>query len=174
MYPLYLAGAAVLGAGAYLFTRKKPIPPAVAAAAVQAPPPPAPAQQGPLTPNSPQAQAAAAAAQGLIIPASPEVQAAVALQQAATQFNPSPTSSPEFQAAVALQQAATQFNQSAGLAFPGTGINPSILQTGPDQGAIQAAAQAASQTLSTFNPTPVEQAQNLFDALNTFTDPNRE
>jgi hypothetical protein len=101
-----------------------------------------------------------------------------------------------------LQQAATDFSQ--GLAFPGTGINPGIqsatqfnpapgpqdflsaasqaatavsqTQTAPEAGAFESAAQAASDavTSSGLLSSPADQASNIFDALNVFTDPNQE
>ena len=161
MLPLYLAGAAALGAGAFLLTRKSKIPPAVAQAAIQSPPPapaPAPAARtspsAVITPNSPEVQAAVAAANGV----SPE-QAAFDAAKA--------------QAAAASQQA---FQQQ----FPGTGINPGIQSAtqfnpapGPGAGSpeVAAAAQAASDALQSGGvfASPAQQAQSAVDLLNQLT-----
>lgn len=168
MLPLYLAGAAVLGVGAYLFTHKKKIPPAVAQAAVASPGPapaaPAPAP-APFTPSSTVADAAQQAAILVSQQSSPE-QAAFDAAKA--------------QAAAASQQAF--LNQ-----FPGTGINPntgnqSATQFNPNPGAsipstveVAAAAQAASDALTSGGvfASPADQVQSAVDLLNQFTDPNQ-
>lgn len=157
MLPLYLAGAAVLGAGAFLLTRKPKIPPAVAQAAIQSPPPaPAPAQSPAastvITPNSPEAQAAAQAAQ-------------VAADM------------------VVAQAMAEQAGLAAAAQFPGTGINPGIqsaTQFNPTPGPsaaspeVAAAALAASDALTSGGvfASPAQQVQSAVDLLNQFTNPS--
>jgi hypothetical protein len=163
MLPLYLAGAAVLGVGAYLFTHQKKIPPAVAQAAVASPPPAPvakPSASTVVTPNGPEAQAAAAALQDI---------------------GPSPEQS-AFEAAKAQATAAAQ--QAFQNQFPGTGINPGIQSATqfnpnpgalpPDAAAVASAAQSASDALLSGGAfaSPAAQVQSAVDLLNQFTNPS--
>lgn len=167
MLPLYLAGAAVLGVGAYLFTHKKKIPPSVAQAAIQSSPPAAPApaaRPSPstvITPDSPEVLAAAAAAANLF--EFPDNEGNVFRDtapnqfpgtgiQAATQFNPSPGSAADFFSAA--QQASQAVTQT---------------QNAPEQSALADAAQTASEIISSGTGGLAAPVETAFDLLNQFT-----
>ena len=155
MLPLYLAGAAALGAGAFLLTRKPKIPPAVAQTAIQSPAPSAPSASTVVTPASPEAQAASEAVIAAAQQAGDLVEAQIAAQEAgriaATQFP-----------GTGVAQSATQFNPNPG---------PTLNASSPE---VEAAAQAASDALAMGGvfASPAAQLQSAVDILNQFTTPS--